>query len=190
MAFTTDNSVTGAGTGNGNYLPTSSSTNRNRIPNGYELLTFNFSATQFDTYGGSTAGAYQVAGDYHGAPAGLAAAAASSSQINLTWTQYAGSDDLTFQIGIYSSTDNVSFSLYDVRGLSVASAQVTGLTASTLYYFKLAVVNESNVVQSDYSSTVSATTNAPASSSTIGAPLGGTLKGILNRGTLYGVLRQ
>src|SRR5207247_9048925 len=91
-------------------------------------------------------------------PATLAAAATSSTQINLTWT---------------ASTDNVSVTGYRIErcqgagcttfaqvGTSTAASySVTGLTASTGYSFRVRATDAAGNL-SPYSNTASATTQA------------------------------
>jgi endoglucanase len=92
------------------------------------------------------------------APAGLTATASSSSQINLTWTA--------------STTSGVTYSIFSgagsggetnavASGLSGTSYSVTGLTASTAYFFIVKAV--SGTTSSTASNEASATTQAAAS---------------------------
>jgi chitodextrinase len=103
-------------------------------------------------------------------PTGLTATAASSTQINLSWS---------------ASTDNVGVTGYRIERCSGAScstfAQIatsasasysdTGLTAATAYTYRIRATDAANNVSS-YSSTASATTSAPADTTAPSAPTG------------------
>jgi len=88
------------------------------------------------------------------APTNLAATAASSSQINLSWTNTS-----TTQTGVKveRSTDNVSFTQIAVAGATAVSYPDSGLSASTTYYYQVRATNPSG--DSPYSNTASATTS-------------------------------
>jgi hypothetical protein len=90
------------------------------------------------------------------APTNLAATAAGSSQINLSWTNTS-----TTQTGvkIERSTDNVSFTQIAVAGATAVSYSNTGLSASTTYFYRVRATNNSG--DSPYSNTASATTQSP-----------------------------
>lgn len=90
------------------------------------------------------------------APSSLAAVAASSSQINLTW-----SDNSNNETGfrIERSPDNSNWGEIATAGSSVTSYQNTGLTGSTTYYYRVRAYNAAG--SSAYTSTVNATTQAP-----------------------------
>jgi chitodextrinase len=91
-------------------------------------------------------------------PTGLTATAASSSQINLSWT---------------AATDNVGVTGYNVfrRGMQIATLgavttyQNTGLTVSTLYSYTVQAFDAAGNVSAP-SSSASATTQAPAADTT------------------------
>src|SRR2546427_8527099 len=87
------------------------------------------------------------------APTNLAATAASSSQINLSWTNTS-----TTQTGVKveRSTDNVSFTQIAVAGATAVSYPDSGLSASATYYYRVRATNASG--DSPYSKTHSATT--------------------------------
>src|SRR6267154_1028756 len=89
------------------------------------------------------------------APTNLAASAAGSSQINLSWTNTS-----TTQTGvkIERSTDNVSFTQIAVAGATAVSYSNTGLSASTTYFYRVRATNASG--DSAYSNTASAATPA------------------------------
>jgi titin len=97
------------------------------------------------------------------APSNLVATAASSSEIDLAWTNNEPSATGT---KIYKSTDGVNFTWSYVVGQGVNNYAVTGLSGSTTYYFEVAAYDTAGT--SAYSNTSSATTSsttAPASAS-------------------------
>jgi hypothetical protein len=67
------------------------------------------------------------------APSNLVATAFSSTRIDLTWDNPAGSYSGN---RIYRSTDNINFTLIDTIAINT-SYSATGLTAGTTYYFKV-----------------------------------------------------
>src|SRR5207253_674168 len=87
------------------------------------------------------------------APTNLAATAASSSQIDLSWTNTS-----TTQTGvkIERSTDNVTFTQITVAGATAVSYSDTGLSVSTTYFYRVRATSASG--DSPYSNTASATT--------------------------------
>ena len=87
------------------------------------------------------------------APSGLTATAASPSQINLTWVD-ASSDETGFRVE--GSRDGVSFSAVVTMGAGRTAYSVTGLSASTLYTFRVRAYN--TVGESANSNLASATT--------------------------------
>lgn len=92
-------------------------------------------------------------------PTGLAATAASSSQINLTWTQTSGATSYD----IYrSNTSGGTFTRLGseptVSSGSTTTYSNTGLSAGTTYYYKISAINASG--ESAASSEVSATTSS------------------------------
>jgi hypothetical protein len=91
------------------------------------------------------------------APSGLAASAVSSSQINLTWQDNAGNET---GFKVERSTDGVNFSQIATTGANVASYSNTGLTASTIYHYRVRSYNGDG--DSNYSNTANATTQAAA----------------------------
>ncbi|HWW77887.1 MAG TPA: S8 family serine peptidase [Pyrinomonadaceae bacterium] len=68
------------------------------------------------------------------APSGLKAAAASKSQINLTWGDNSN-DETGFRVE--SSTDGVNFTLAQNAGMNAKSYSWTGLSAGKKYYFRV-----------------------------------------------------
>jgi hypothetical protein len=90
------------------------------------------------------------------APSGLTASAASSSQVNLSWTDNS-SNETGFEVkrAIDSAfTQNVVW----IGGIQGTSYSDTGLSASTTYYYKVRA--EGATQDSAYSAAASATTNA------------------------------
>ncbi|MBI5383638.1 MAG: fibronectin type III domain-containing protein [Verrucomicrobia bacterium] len=90
------------------------------------------------------------------APSGLTATAASSSQINLAWTDNANNEA---GFAIERSTDNVTFTSIASVGANVTAYASTGLSASTTYYYRVRASNSAG--NSAYSGTASATTQTP-----------------------------
>jgi fibronectin type 3 domain-containing protein len=90
-----------------------------------------------------------------GAPSGLAASAASASQINLSWA-----DNSTNETGfrIERSTDGTTWGLLTTVGANVKVYSNTGLSASTKYYYRVLAVGGSG--NSGWSHVASATTQA------------------------------
>ena len=89
------------------------------------------------------------------APSNLAAAAPSSSQVNLTWTDNA-SDETGF--AVQRSTDGVTFAAAATLGANVVSWNDTGRTAGTQYWYRVQATNAGGA--SAWSNTASATTPA------------------------------
>jgi len=91
------------------------------------------------------------------APTNLAATAASSTQINLSWTNTSTSQT---GVKVERSTDNVNFTQIAVAGATAVSYPDTGLSASTPYYYRVRATNAPG--DSPYSNTASATTQSPS----------------------------
>jgi hypothetical protein len=87
------------------------------------------------------------------APDGLTATAASSSQINLSWTDNNSNEDGT---RIERSIDGLNFSEIATVGANVTTYSSTGLTAGTPYTYRVRAYNAGG--NSPYSGTASATT--------------------------------
>jgi transcriptional regulator CtsR len=92
------------------------------------------------------------------APSGLAASAASSSQINLSWTDNS-SDETGFKIERKTGSGGTWAQVATV-GAGVTTYSNTGLSASTTYYFRVRAYNANG--DSAYSNEAGATTSAPA----------------------------
>ncbi len=99
------------------------------------------------------------------APSGLTAAAASSSQINLTWTDNDGGTATAYDVD-RSTTSTGGFSQIGTAGSGATSYSDTGLTASTTYYYEVDAVDAATT--SAFSNIAHATT----SGGSLGAPSG------------------
>lgn len=73
------------------------------------------------------------------APTGLSFTNVSATSMNLNWT-----DNASNEVGyvIYSSTDNINFTFNQQVAVNSTTANVSGLTSETLYYFKVYTVTE------------------------------------------------
>jgi hypothetical protein len=112
------------------------------------------------------------------APSGLAVSAASSSQLNLTWTDVASETSYKIQ----RSIDGVSFTQIATTSAGVTSYSNTGLTASTKYYYR--VIASNSVGDSGFSNIASATTlSAPTPPPANSLPAGWSDSDIGNTGT-------
>jgi hypothetical protein len=102
-------------------------------------------------------------------PSGLAAAAASTSQINLTWTDNSNNES-GFKIERKTGAGGTYVQI-TVTGGNVTAYNDTGLTPSTQYYYRVRATNGSG--DSAYSNEANATTTAasaaPAAPSTLTA---------------------
>jgi|GEM_PF-728713 len=94
-------------------------------------------------------------------PTALTAAASSSSQINLGWTDNSGNET---GFAIESSTDGSTFTALTSVAANAVTYAHTGLTASTTYYYRVRATGTAG--NSAFTSVASATTNA----ATGGAP--------------------
>lgn len=90
------------------------------------------------------------------APTGLGASAASTTQINLAWTDNSSNES---NFLIERGTDGVNFAQIASVAANVATYQNTGLTAATTYHYRVRATNASG--NSAYTNTASATTNTP-----------------------------
>ena len=91
------------------------------------------------------------------APSGLTATAASTSQINLAWTDNS-SNESNFVIQRATNSSFTSPTAITVAA-NATSYQDTGLSASTTYYYRVQATNSST--SSSYSNTANATTQSP-----------------------------
>jgi hypothetical protein len=114
----------------------------------------------------ATAGATTSAGvTPPAAPAGLAAAAANTTQINLSWQDVAGETGFVIQRSADGST---GWTQVGTTTASVLTFQDTGLTASTKYYYRVQGLNSAG--GGAFSAAVSAAT--PAAVTPPAAPAG------------------
>ena len=74
------------------------------------------------------------------APSGLTATAASSSQINLSWTDNS-SDETGFQIDQATSSDFTQGLTTVTVGANVTTYIATGLASGTTYYYRVRATN-------------------------------------------------
>ncbi|HKQ52652.1 MAG TPA: S8 family serine peptidase [Pyrinomonadaceae bacterium] len=88
------------------------------------------------------------------APTGLAAKAASSSQINLTWSDAANNED---GFKVERSLDGKAYAQIATVGRNVKSYSSTGLTANKKYYYRIRAYHSGG--DSAYTTAVSATTS-------------------------------
>jgi len=90
------------------------------------------------------------------APTSLAATTASSSQINLSWTDNA-TNESGFRVEL--STDGTNFTQIATTSANATTYSAVTLSASTTYYFRVRSYNDGG--DSAYSNTASATTQSP-----------------------------
>ena len=118
-----------------------------------------------DDFGGGTAG---TGGTLPAAPSALTATAASSTQINLAWTDNSNNES-GFRIERCQNAGCSTFTEIATVGTNVVSYQNTGLTAGTTYQYRVRAYNTAG--NSGYSNTASATTTVtlPAAPSALSA---------------------
>jgi len=90
------------------------------------------------------------------APTNLAATAASSTRVDLSWTN---TSTLQTGVKIERSTDSATFTQIALAGANAVSYSDVGLSASTTYFYRVRATNNSG--DSPYSNTASATTQSP-----------------------------
>ncbi len=98
-------------------------------------------------------------------PAGLSAAAANSSQINLTWTDVSGATSYNIYRAASAGGD---YTKINTSSVTSASYSDTGLSASTTYYYKVSAVNATG--ESAASGAANATTSAASVESSSSSP--------------------
>jgi hypothetical protein len=103
------------------------------------------------------------------APSSLTATAASSSQINLSWTDNSNNET---GFRIERSPDNSTWAEITTVSSNITTYQNTGLTASTTYYYRVRAYN--GVGNSSYTNSANATTQSSASSIVLTGPSSAT----------------
>ena len=93
-----------------------------------------------DSANTATASARRRQGTIPAAPSGLTATAASSSQINLSWTNNAN-NQTGFQIDQATSSDFTQNLTTVTVGANVTTYSATGLSAGTTYYYRVRATN-------------------------------------------------
>ena len=106
------------------------------------------------------------------APSNLVATTASSSQINLTWTDNSNNEN---GFKVEQSTDGTNFTQIAMLASNAVSHSAIGLTPSTTYTFRVVSFNDAG--NSQFSNTASATTSA-APPAVPAAPSGLTATGV------------
>lgn len=91
------------------------------------------------------------------APSGLTASAASSSEINLAWTDNSG-NETAFKVERAAGSDGPWTELAANLAANTTTYSATGLSAATTYYFRVRATN--SVGNSAYTAIASATTSA------------------------------
>ena len=120
----------------------------------YRLQAYNAAGTS--AYSSTAVAVTPASVTVPAAPTGLSAAALSSSQINLTWT-----DSATNETGYYveqAASSTGSFTRIATLGAGAVSYSNTGLAASTAYYYRVQAYNAGG--SSSYSGIATATTAA------------------------------
>ncbi|MDQ3665648.1 MAG: fibronectin type III domain-containing protein, partial [Acidobacteriota bacterium] len=124
--------------------------------------TYQYRVRAYNSGGNSnysiTASATTSAASPPTAPSSLTATVASSSQINLSWTDNSNNED-SFRIERCQGVGCTTFSEITTVGPNIISYSNTGLTASTTYGYRVRSYNGGG--NSAYSNTASVTTSAP-----------------------------
>jgi hypothetical protein len=102
-------------------------------------------------------GAIMFAGDVPTAPTGLVTSSPTSSSLTVGWTD-ASDDETGFSLEISTVGSGSGFTEVATPAADATSAVVSGLSASTTYYFRIRAVNASGY--SAYSAEASGTTSA------------------------------
>jgi endo-1,4-beta-xylanase len=104
------------------------------------------------------------------APSGLTATAASSTQVNLSWVDNAGTET-AFKVEQATSASGPWTEVAGALATNTTTYSVTGLTASTTYFFRVRASNAAG--NSDYTANASATTSAAPTPTPTPQPSGG-----------------
>jgi hypothetical protein len=108
------------------------------------------------------------------APGSLAATAASSSQVDLTWSDNASTEN-SFELDRATNSAFTSGLVTTTLAANATSRTVTGLTATTTYYFRVRAVNGAG--SSAYSNTANAMTATPPAPAPTPTSSGGSTGG-------------
>ncbi|HKR58874.1 MAG TPA: fibronectin type III domain-containing protein [Pyrinomonadaceae bacterium] len=130
-----------------------------RIDNTYSSsgrIGLEIGAGSADDFGGGTVSTGVPA---PAAPSGLSATAASTTQINLAWTDNSNNED-GFRIERCQNAGCSNFTEIATVAANVVTYQNTGLTAGTTYQYRVRAYNTGG--NSAYSSSASATTSSPS----------------------------
>jgi hypothetical protein len=96
-------------------------------------------------------------------PASLAATAASTSQINVTWSGNSGNTNITGYTIAFATNSSFSGATYQyVNGTGSTSWSHTGLAPGTTVYYKIKAEGTSDAYDSAFTSPITATTNTSA----------------------------
>jgi len=123
-----------------------------RVSGNITQLGVSGSMTQKGVTGAMTQGGYA----FPAAPSGLALTITSSSEIDLAWTDNATNED---GFSIERSLDGITYVEIDTVAANVVAYEDTGLTASTLYYYRVRAYRGS-YTYSSYSNVDSDTTDS------------------------------
>lgn len=131
------------------------------VPAGLGAGNFAITVANGDGSGSISVGTFAVTAA-PGAPAGVAAAATSGSQINLSWTAVTGATGYNVYRSTSAGVQAVAGNKLTATPLSASPFSDTGLAASTRYYYKVTALNASG--ESTASAEVTASTNAASGS--------------------------
>jgi carboxypeptidase T len=123
----------------------------------YRVLAYNASGNS--AYSNTATATTQAAPTVPGAPTNLAAKAASTSQINLTWTDNS-TNETGFRIQRCTGSTCTYYTQIASVGANVTSYANTGLSGSTSYTYRVVAYNTAG--NSGYSNTATTTTLTPA----------------------------
>jgi hypothetical protein len=141
---------------------------------------YRLSATNGNGNSAVTATVHATTGSIPSSPSGLSATVASSTSINLSWTDNDAAPSVATSYTIQRATDNAF--TQNVTNISVGAASVsysdTGLTSSTTYYYHVAAVDAAGT--SAYSNTSSATTTPGSTPSAPTSPFAVNIDSTMN----------